>query len=322
MKRTLTILTALLLATQMLFAQRLSWPENVKGERVRSSIDNTGQMVMFHATGSDEPRPLIVVMHGWGGAYKTITPLVKFIIDADWNFIQPNLHGPSNSPNSCGSATAMTDIADAIEFALAHGNVDMDEIHIVGVLNGGHNALAAYMTVDYPIKSVSAWAGVSDLEAWYRQIHNAKAYKYISFCDDMLSATGSREDDLNLKEFARRSPLKMKLPKCRRKTKLLLYSGHSDGKRNGGPVHPSQSVDMFNLVTAAFDKKNAVLISEDELKDAVNGVNVSFCGQTIGGREILLHKENKYAEMTIFRGGHEIFYDELFNRIPVNEKYR
>lgn len=320
--KSLFVVICLSAFSQVGLAQRLTWPEAVRGERFHSSLDNSGQMAMFYASRSGESKPLIVILHQWKGGYKTISPLIQMLVDADWNFIQPHLRGPSSEPLSCASPTAMSDIADAIAFAVRNADVDMDEIHIVGLKDGGHNALAAYATLDIPIKSVSAWAGVSDLLQWYNHIIGTKSYKFINFSDDMLSATGSTEEKLNKREFNQRSPIKMRIPAGRKKTKLLLVAGNRDGKKNSGPVPPSQSVEMFNYVAGRFDGKKAKYISEEDLAKAVKGNAVGNPEGTIAGRKILLHASNKYEELIIFEGGHEMFYEELFARIPVNEKYR
>ena len=43
----------------------------------------------------------------------------------------------------------------------------LEEVHIIGVSGGGFATLAAFMNIEYPVKSFSAWVPISDIEAWY-----------------------------------------------------------------------------------------------------------------------------------------------------------
>ena len=121
---------------------------------------------MYKST-SKTSQPLIVSLHTWSGYYNQTDPLTKEILARDWNYIHPDFRGANRTPSSMGSPLALADIEDAIQYALKHTNANPEEVHIIGVSGGGFATLAAFMNIEYPVKSFSAWVPISDIEAWY-----------------------------------------------------------------------------------------------------------------------------------------------------------
>ena len=303
------------------FSQRAkwTWPAGVEGARVRSFMDKTGQMAMFYAARSFKPQPLIVVIHGWNQIYRSMpNELIDEIVARDYNCIIPNLRGASNTPLACGSEYVVADLEDAIGYAIENAKVDVGEIHIVSVLDGGHNALVAYMkATNYPIKSVTSWCGISDLEGLVDHIKGKNLFRYINFVNDIMAVTESNDEHFNREEAARRSPIKMKVPKARKKTKLYLYAGINDGVRSRGPVPYMQSVDMYNLVTETFIHKEQP-VTQDEIIKARSKLDPESC-EKIGTRNIVFKKSNKYVDLIIFDGAHEMFYEQAMNLVPIGK---
>ena len=79
-------------------------------------------------------------MHTWSGDYNQEDPLAKEVLLRDWNYIHPDFRGPNNNSNACGSSLVITDLEDAIQFAINHGIVDTANTHIIGVSGGGYAA--------------------------------------------------------------------------------------------------------------------------------------------------------------------------------------
>lgn len=59
----------------------------------------------------------------------------------DWNYIHPDFRGPNRTFDSMGSQFVLSDIEDAIEFALKNTHADPNNVHIIGVSGGGFATL-------------------------------------------------------------------------------------------------------------------------------------------------------------------------------------
>lgn len=144
-----------------------SWLPEFEKVEIKSSVDGAQQKAYIYKSKSREPMPLIVSLHTWSGYYNQTDPLTKEILARDWNYIHPDFRGANRRPEAMGSPLALADIEDAIQYALKNMNVDKNEVHVIGVSGGGFATLAAFMNLDYPVKSFSAWASISDIEDWF-----------------------------------------------------------------------------------------------------------------------------------------------------------
>ena len=105
---------------------------------------------------------LIISLHTWSGDFAQKDPLISKILKEDWNYIHPNFRGFNNKPKACGSKFVVSDIDDAISFALENTNVDSSNIHIIGVSGGGFAIMLSYMKSKHKIRSFSTWVGISN----------------------------------------------------------------------------------------------------------------------------------------------------------------
>ena len=96
----------------------------------------------------------------------------------------PDFRGANNKPEATCSTLVLSDIEDAIDFALKHTNADPQEVHIIGVSGGGLATLYAYMNIQYPVKSFSAWVPISDIDAWYWESVGRKQ----KYADDIVKS--------------------------------------------------------------------------------------------------------------------------------------
>src|SRR5690606_22567060 len=136
---------------------KTAWPSAFQQVEIPSSIDATRQKAYFFKSSQKRPQPLVVSLHTWSGDYQQSDPLTKEILARDWNYIHPDFRGANNKPESMGSSLVLSDIKDAIKYAIKNGNVDTMEVHIIGVSGGGYATLCAFMQLDYPVRSFSAW---------------------------------------------------------------------------------------------------------------------------------------------------------------------
>jgi len=293
-----------------------NWPEGFEHVTIPSSADGKLQDAVFYKSTSRKPQPLIVSLHTWSGDFRQEDPLAKEVLIRGWNYIHPDFRGPNFGPEACGSDLVLSDIGDAIRFAVDHANVDREEVHLIGVSGGGYAALLAYLQVDYPVKSFSAWAAVADLERWYWEC-KGRQLVYASHLE-MITGKGAGFDAA---EARNRSPLAMDA-KCKRENASLhIYTGIHDGYTGSVPI--THSLHMYNKVAAYHvPGDDKVIISDSVICSLVTGrINPSPADKKqIGGRVVHFHRELKGLSLDIFEGGHEMIVPQALALIPVEGK--
>lgn len=324
MKNKMLILLSLWILSATVFAQKNvvwddtshnRWSADFEEVSIPSSQDGSLQKAFMYKSSKTAAQPLIVSLHTWSGNYTQKDPLVTEIIARDWNYIHPDFRGPNRTPSSMGSALVLADIEDAIRFAVERTGADSDNVHIVGVSGGGFATLAAYMNIDYPVKSFSAWAPISDIEAWYWESVGRKQ----KYAKDIISAIATKDGLLDADEAVKRSPLKQVYPIVKRKdARLYIYEGVHDGYKGSVPI--THSINMYNRLvgelkygTSQLDSIMLEAISDSDLvsrKEIINLVTKRMnpdAGkeQTLLGRAIYLFRKYGNIELTIFEGGHE-----------------
>jgi lysophospholipase L1-like esterase/dienelactone hydrolase len=290
------------------------WPEACKEVAIPSSADGKIQQAYFYATSLQKPMPLIVSLHTWSNNYQQEDPLLEDILKKDYNYIRPNFRGPNNTSEACGSPLVISDIDDAITYALQNSDVDPDNIHIIGVSGGGHATLLSYMRSQHDIRSFSAWVPISDLTKWYYESlgRNRKYASHIA-----LATTGT-DWKIDIQEAQKRSPLYLKTPLEKRKnSKLYIYAGIHDGYDGSVPV--THSLEMYNKVVKDFNPTAAdAMISLETIQQIVAGRFLpGKKKEKISGRDIHLKKtfEGK-VQIIIFEGNHEMLTAAALKHIP------
>ncbi|NUM34260.1 MAG: prolyl oligopeptidase family serine peptidase [Candidatus Brocadiae bacterium] len=267
-------------------------------------IDKEQKAYFYQAKGSN-PQPLAVVLHTWSGDYtQYYGSLAEVVLDKNWNYIHPDFRGANNKPEACGSDLVISDIDKAIDYAIAHANVDLERIYVIGCSGGGYATLCMFMKSRHRIKTFSAWVAISDLRSWYRQSLGRRN----SFAEDILQSTSSSEGTLNVVEATRRSPMYQKTPVAKLEyARLKLYAGIHDGYTGSVPI--TQSLLFFNKVVQDLPQyQKEDLISEGEILQLLTDrykIKDCFLGK-IGHREIIFQKKVKNISIVIFEGGHEI----------------
>ncbi len=300
--------------------------EELQEVNISSSIDGKIQKAYLYKAKSKKQQPLIVSLHTWSGDYRQNDPLVAEILARDWNYIHPNFRGANNNVEAMCSSKVLSDIEDAISFAIKQTNANPEEVHIIGVSGGGLATLFAYMNVDFDVKSFSAWVPISDIEAWYWE-SLGRNQKY---ANDIIKSL-SKDSLFNKNEALLRSPLYQKFPKeKRKKSDLFLYSGIHDGYIGSVPI--THSLNMFNRLvgelkynTSDFEvissksKIDFDLISEKEIIDLVTKRMSPICSKNkpLFGRAVHFFRQYENIRLMIFEGGHEQLPQAL-SLIPYN----
>jgi pimeloyl-ACP methyl ester carboxylesterase len=291
------------------------WTEEFKEVEIKSSADGAIQKAMFYQSTKGAGQPLIVSLHTWSGNYTQVNLLTVEILARDYNFIQPDFRGPNNRREACGSDLVISDIEDAIEYALKKTGADPEQVHIIGVSGGGYAALLCYMRLQYPVRSFSAWAPISDLEAWYwESIGRRQRYS-----NDILKSTSSGET-VDFMEARKRSPLFLPYPAhLREKATLHIYTGIHDGYTGSVPI--THSINMYNkIVREKYPVNEAAIVPQEDVVKML--ATRSFPGapqENIGDRKVHYHKQTGDVELIIFEGGHEQLVDQAIGLIPINK---
>ena len=292
---------------------KTTWSAEFQQVAIPSHIDGAQQKAYFYPSTHKQPQPLVVSLHTWSGDYQQEDPLTKEILARDWNYIHPDFRGPNNKPDAMGSSLALSDIEDAIQYAIKHGNVDTSEVHVIGVSGGGYATLYAYMQLDYPVKSFSAWAPISDIEAWYWE----SVGRHQKYANDIVAALGGAFDQAAAR---RRSPIFQDLPKANRQhAALYIYEGIHDGYTGSVPI--THSLNMYNRVVADWQhsttdvdeiaqlaRSDKNLVSDHEIIELVTKRTLPVStrpDKELFGRQVYLDKQAGNIHLTIFEGGHE-----------------
>jgi len=290
------------------------WPTDFVETKITSSIDSSIQMAMFYKTRKISPQPLIISLHTWIGDYRQEDPLANEIILRDWNYIHPNFRGPNNTSEACGSNLVVHDIEDAINYAISKGNVDKNQVHIIGVSGGGYAALLAFMGINYPVKSFNAYASISNLEDWYWECRG----RGLKYAKDLEKVT-TGDNGFDPIDARKRSPMFMKYQNEKRNGSFLnIYAGIHDGYVGSVPI--THSINMFNkLLQEMYPLQTNKLISDSLIISLLTKrMNSSIDTDLfIGGRKIHLIKELPNLNITIFEGGHEMIVPQALALIPV-----
>ncbi len=287
------------------------WNEDFSNIEISSSIDNKAQKAYFYQTKSNNSKPLLVSLHTWSGDYSQYDTLAILAKTKDWNYIHPDFRGPNRTNDACCSKLALTDIDDAIDYAINNANVDTANVFIVGVSGGGYATLCMFMKSKHKIKKFSSWVPISDLPAWYHQ----GLWRKSKYADDILNCTNSKENILNLSIAKEKSPIYWDTPVDKlANSKLEIYTGIFDGIQGSVPI--THSINFYNKILhdlGVIDEK--YYVSTKETLDLIeNRTPICNYGE-ISDRKIYLRREYKNIKLIIFDGNHEMLPEYAFNSL-------
>ncbi|MFT3846556.1 MAG: GDSL-type esterase/lipase family protein [Lacibacter sp.] len=293
-----------------------AWGTEFEQVQIVSSADGEIQKAWYHQTAKKSPQPLIISLHTWSGDYNQEDPLAKEILLRDWNYFHPDFRGPNNNPKACGSDLVISDIEDAVLFAVKHGNVDTNNVHIIGVSGGGYATLLAYLKLNYPVKSFNAWAPISSLADWYWESKGRNA-KYATDIEHVAMSDGK----MNWDELDKRSPMKLSVPVEKRKNATLnIYAGVHDGYTGSVPV--SHSVLFYNKIALSLFPNEKEHIVADSTIFSLLSKQINPAADTLhklNGRVIQLFEQLPGLSLTIFEGTHEMLVSPALVLPPIDE---
>jgi hypothetical protein len=306
--RIISLYLCSLLAPVLINAQTKTgdWDGFYKDSTV-SSLDGAVQYLHYYITPLPGKQPLVIALHQWSSNYKNYrSPLAAEVKNRKWNFVYPDFRGANKHPKACCSPYAISDINDAIDWAIKNLPVDIDSIYLVGASGGGYTALCTFMQTKHPIMEYNIWVPITDLARWYYEV-KVKGSKY---ADDILKCTGN-DSVLNINEARNRSPLYWKTPVHKlEKSRLKIYTGIHDG--HTGSVFITHSILFYNKVVSDMGGNcNDKVSLEDATWMLTTRTPPRTAQKTNSNNRFFYTKSFRNISISIFEGGHEILYHEV-----------
>jgi len=290
--------------------RKANWDNEFKVVEIKSKLDDNIQKAYFYKSKSKNPKPLIVSLHTWSGYYSQNDGLASICKQKDLNYIHPDFRGANWTKNACCSELALSDIDDAITYAIKNSNIDTTKIYVIGTSGGGYATLSTFMKSKHKIKKFSAWASITDLTAWYNESRIRKS----KYAENILDCTDSK-NGLNIENAKQKSPLYWDSPtKKLQSSKLFIYAGVYDGIQGSVPI--THSINFYNK-----------LLSDMKVSDSLNYVSITEklnllekrepLGEfgNIADRKICLKKEFGNVRLIIFEGNHEMLTEFALNEL-------
>lgn len=286
---------------------------------IPSTFDGISQNIAcFQAKGTI--RPLLVALHTWSYDYTQDISAEYFrrCAERDWNCIFPDFRGPCRTPQACGSPAALSDIQDALNWAMEHFSVDPRRIFLAGESGGGYMSLLAAGRFPTLWTAVSAWVPIFDLARWHAESIE-RGLEYAAELETVCEGAPGVSAEVNA-QYRLRSPLDSlwRAHIIPVDINAGIHDGHGGSFGGAGSVPVGHSIRAFNELSRAAGKTGSVIpeeaITRIEKEETVPEEieNHSFV-DTAYDREIHLRRENALARLTLFEGGHEIIYDAAFN---------
>lgn len=290
--------------------RQTEWSKDFEIIQIKSSKDNNIQNAYFFKTKSNELKPLIVSLHTWSGDYSQNDDLAEICKKKDLNYIHPNFRGANKTIDACCSELSLTDIDDAITYAIQNSNVDTTRIFVIGFSGGGYATLSTFMKSKHNIRKFSAWASITDLVAWY----NESKIRNSNYAGNILDCTDSKIG-LDIENAKQKSPIYWNTPTEKLKSsKLFIYVGIYDGIQGSVPI--THSINFYNKLLidmSVTDTLKYVSLSEKlnliEKREPLSGFG------NIAGRKVFLKKEFENVSLVIFEGNHEMLTEFAFNEL-------
>ncbi len=200
---------------------------------IESTIDHSMQPSLFYKA-AEEKRPLLVGLHTWShNRFNQVKVMVPYAEKYGFNLLLPEFRGKNrvDNPNctqACASLLAKQDIKDAVDYILAHENVDRDNVFLLGASGGGHMALMMAGFCPETFKAIGAYVPITNLEKWAAQKE--------SYHDHVLACCSN-----DTEEMKKRSPITY--ADVIAKSNLKIFHGKYD------PVVPvSHSLELYDYL--------------------------------------------------------------------------
>jgi len=269
---------------------------------IRSTRDNSLQpsyiIVPPAYNANSAPAPLIVALHTWNFDIER-QRFQEFEAGAarhNWIYLFPNFRGVNDHPEACGSEVAQQDILDAVAWTQVHLKVDDKRIYLWGWSGGGHMALLLAARSPDIWAAVSAWAGITDMAAYYREQDRTTQSQLRACMGGAPGASPAVDSQYRERSSLTSLATAANLP-------IDIWNGRDDDD-----VSPRHAMLAFNKLAEA---KNSPQISSEEIAQLTRlggtldrpqpGDQVSDAAL---GRTIFLRRAAGPSRVTVYEGGH------------------
>lgn len=167
--------------------------------KVKSSLDSKIEPSLFFKAEGEEKRPLLVGLHTWSfDRFNQVNNMLPYAKKHNFHLLLPEFRGANKKDNprcteACGSALAVRDIFDAINYVKENYAVDEGNILLLGASGGGHMALMTAASDPTLFRAVGSFVPITDLKRWSEENPN--------YAENVIACCKSDE------EMLKRSPI-------------------------------------------------------------------------------------------------------------------
>lgn len=281
-----------------------------------SAADGSIQKALFFTPDvpAKMPMPLVVGLHQWSFHMDEPANGPAYLAECrkrGWAFIYPDFRGPNSRPEACASELARQDIADAVEYAKQHADIDVKRIYLVGASGGGMMSLMMAGTHPEIWAAVSAWVPILDIKVWHADSRK-RGNKYAGMLEACCGGAPGDSKEVDT-QYRRRSP--KTFLKRAVSIPMDINAGIHDGHTGSVPI--SHSLKAFNLFAKTAGMA-ALVIRAADIKYMVDReavpATLKYEGRESFNRmhDVLLRRQAGKTRVTIFEGGHDVDPETAF----------
>jgi poly(3-hydroxybutyrate) depolymerase len=274
--------------------------------QIRSTRDGTLQpayLIVPPGYGATGPgTPLVVALHTWNFTHEQrFQELEAGTARRNWIYLFPLFRGVDDHPDACGSEIAQQDILDAVGWTQSHLQIDKKRIYLYGWSGGGHMALLMAERQPELWAAVSAWAGITDMAAYYRERLQDKPPITTNQLEACMGGAPGVSGAVTA-QYSARSPITHMAGAA--KVPVDIWNGRDDGD-----VSATHALLAFNRLAAATSARPVTSEEIAQLVRANGRLARPLPGDQVTdasvGREIFLRRMAGASRVTIYQGGHE-----------------
>jgi poly(3-hydroxybutyrate) depolymerase len=277
---------------------------------IRSSSDGERQGALWlpPAAGAGKGRPLLVVLHSWGNRYPQHVgiPFAKWAQREGWAMIAPNFRGVDDEPQATGSIRAVSDVIDAVDYAVEQGGVDRDRVYAIGFSGGGMMSLLMAGRHPDRFAGVAAWVPVHDLVRWHG--YNASLSPPPDYAAEIEASCGGnpQAEAGARRRCLRRSPISH-LDRAR-KAGIPVYLGHGT---EDTLVPPDHALRAFNQLADPADRvgrRTLARVARNDIPDHLRGDVENGTGFDRRDPDVVFARRSADVTLALFEGEHDLVY--------------
>ncbi len=285
------------------------WQQEVPGVadvRIRSSADGHEQPALWLPPRGHGPQPLLVVLHSWSYGYLQHAgiPFGRWAAQQGWAMVHPDFRGRFATAEATGSDLAVQDVVDAVDFALAEGDVDADRVFLIGFSGGRMMALLMAGRHPQRFAGVAAWVPIHDLVDW----HAYNAERQTRYAREIRASCGGDADrDAEAREQCRHRSPRTHLDGARR-ARLPVYIGHGVDDTVVPPAHALRAFNQLADPADRFPDDAIAAAARSELADELRGRVDAEAYFDDEDPDVVLSRRSGAVTLVPFEGGHDMVY--------------